>query len=639
MKKKKAAKQSLPKSYVPALFFVSVGFLTLFLPFFYLNSTLDETLMPRMFALSTFLLLFSFAFFNKKIFRQLDLSLLRQKIFYVLVSYFLITLVSAVFAYNKFECIFDIVKTFAFVTLVAMFSILFAGTGNWQEKLPKLVLFAAFASCIIGFVQYYNRVFLSPSEFMPDGRRIVYAVDGIMSHKNLFSLSLMMMLPFVGYGTFVLRKWWRFAAIVTVVMLFVMIVLLQTRAVWSGLIISFAIGGVLLVVFAKKFGISNRWRYLLLASGFALVAGVGLLVLVSGKDSQNPYIKQLKSITDTKSDQNTYRLKTWVASTEMIRDNFVTGVGAGNWNLIVPKYFAGKFTEKEELNWLRPHNDYLWVMSEKGILGIILFLSIFGFVMFYLIRVIKNAIFRDKVLALLLLMGIISYMVDSGFDFPYERVFHQSFLSLLVAASIALHHKIKPAKPLNISRIPVFVAFVAIMSFSVFFSFSTVRQEIYVKKVWVDNQAKDWQNMLRHAKLAESPVKNMDPLANPIASYIGLAYTELNELPKAVAAFEEAYRIYPNKLKGVVNLALLYEKTGKYKEAEACLMWALVLIPNQLEIQKKLCDIYYASGRYKEAILAFKNIPGWEKDSSMVQNIRLLESLVKPTLPEHRKKK
>jgi len=629
MRNKKSIKQSLSKTYVPVLFLLFAGFIVLFLPVFYLKGSMDHTMMPQMLAVSIFQLLFSFVLFHKKIFPQLDLSVLRHKVFYVLAAYFLVTLFSITVAVNPQESIFDIVKTFAFITLIALGSLLFAGTGNWQEKLPKFFLFAAFTACIIGFVQYYERVFLSPDDLLPDGRRIIYAVDGMMSHKNLFSLALMMMLPFVGYGVYIFRKGWRMAAMVAVFLLLMMIFLLQTRAVWAGLMISISICLVLLILFAKKFNLSKHGRNVMITGGFALIAGIAVLVVFAGKNSRNPYLLHLKSITDPTSEQNVNRLKTWSVTTEMIHDNLITGVGAGNWKLIAPKYYSGKFTAKDELNWLRPHNDYLWVMAEKGIFGILLFLSIFGISIYCLIAVICRAGLHDKVLSLFFLAGMVSYLIAAGFDFPSERILHQAFLSLFIAGSIALYQKTEPAKPVKVSRIPVFVTFLLIFSFSVVFTFSAVRQEIYVKKVWADNQAQNWESMLHHALLAQSPLKNMDPLANPIASYVGLAYSELHDIPNSLAAYQEAYRQYPYKLKGITNLALLYEKAGMYKESVDCLMEGLALIPNNLEILRKLCDIYYASGQYKKAIEAYKNIPGWEKDSTLVQNIRLVEGMVK----------
>ncbi len=54
--------------------------------------------------------------------------------------------------------------------------------------------FIAFAIC---FAQYFDKVVMCTSAVFPDGREIIYEVKGIMAYKNQYSISLMMMLPFL----------------------------------------------------------------------------------------------------------------------------------------------------------------------------------------------------------------------------------------------------------------------------------------------------------------------------------------------------------------------------------------------------------------------------------------------------------
>ena len=76
----------------------------------------------------------------------------------------------------------------------------------------------------------------------------------------------------------------------------------------------------------------------------------------------------------------------WENSGEMIKENFVFGVGAGNWQVYFPKYGFDKFSVNEIKNGLttyqRPHNDFLWILCETGIIGILAFVSIFIIISF-----------------------------------------------------------------------------------------------------------------------------------------------------------------------------------------------------------------------------------------------------------------
>lgn len=503
---------------------------------------------------------------------------------------------------------------------------LFIQTDKWEEKLSVLVLYSALISIVIGFIQYYLRVLQSPALFLPDGRPIVYAVDGIMSHKNLFSLSLLMMLPFIAYGIYSAKKELRPVFIAAFILIFILIILLRTRAVWLGMLVSGTIMMTILILLADKFHIPGKWRNTLIAGILVILFASIVLFNSSRQSSQNSFIRYLNSMADTKNVLNTGRLKTWSLTISMIREHYLTGVGAGNWQINAPAYYKGRFSDEEQLNWIRPHNDYLWVMSEKGITGIILFLSIFGLVIYYLLVIIDKSTIKDKVLSLFLLAGIVVYLVASAFDFPYERPYHQAFLALYLISAVTMMHRLKPNVSVNIKRLPVMIPYLLLISFAVYYSFSVVSQEVYLRKAYTAFEQHDGPLMLANAREAESPLKNMDPLANPVASYLGKAYSELHDFPNALIAFQEAYRVFPDKMKSIINLAEAYGKLNMYKEAENVLKKGLKLYPDHPVLQKTHCDLYFAQGDFVRAYVILLSIHGWENDSSLSRNVRFLEN-------------
>src|SRR5690554_8062884 len=113
---------------------------------------------------------------------------------------------------------------------------------------------------------------------------------------------------------------------------------------------------------------------------------------------------------------------------KMIQEFPLTGVGGGNWQLLFPKYGLNSFhliNEKIHLGYQtfqRPHNDFLWVFAEAGILGLIAFVSIFatGFLGVYQSFNQSND-FRGKIIPLLFGLGIVAYLVISIFDFRSEE--------------------------------------------------------------------------------------------------------------------------------------------------------------------------------------------------------------------------
>ena len=79
----------------------------------------------------------------------------------------------------------------------------------------------------------------------------------------------------------------------------------------------------------------------------------------------------------------------------MAKANPLLGVGLGQWRLVFPLYGKiQKFRESGEglveIFFQRPHNDYVWVLTETGIIGLLSYLAILG------IAVCRSAFFSEE---------------------------------------------------------------------------------------------------------------------------------------------------------------------------------------------------------------------------------------------------
>jgi O-antigen ligase len=71
------------------------------------------------------------------------------------------------------------------------------------------------------------------------------------------------------------------------------------------------------------------------------------------------------------------RLLLWRNTVKMIEENPVTGAGIGNWKILLYKYgiYRHRFYQfGPGLHYEHPHNDYLLMMAECGLVGILLFI-------------------------------------------------------------------------------------------------------------------------------------------------------------------------------------------------------------------------------------------------------------------------
>ena len=86
------------------------------------------------------------------------------------------------------------------------------------------------------------------------------------------------------------------------------------------------------------------------------------------------------------------------------------GHGPGNWKLVAPNYGAlqiRRWSEEGETYFLRPHNDFLWVLTESGIVGGLLYMSVFLVALYYGMKTIRAESNGEKrLLATLMVFGI-----------------------------------------------------------------------------------------------------------------------------------------------------------------------------------------------------------------------------------------
>ncbi len=633
------------KSY---LFYLYFGFLTLVFPLVHYSKILDIVMMPRLFSLSLFMTVFGVLFFFWIRKRPEALSVLRNKLFFLFGLWILFSIVSLLLSSNPVEGIFDVLKTIFLTILVLWTVILVQSEPDGVDKMTRFVVMAGLIITVIAFWQYFTEVFKSGEKFFDEyGRQtpIIYKVRGLMAHKNLLSIALGLILPFALYGILKLKEIWKYLAIECSLSILVLIILLQTRAVWVGTMAAVGVAILVLMFLGKKFDIPRRWQIAIIATGIAGILGVASLIFLSQEKSNNQYIKQLQSIVNPQSKQNIHRINIWKTTLDMIPEKPVFGYGPGNWKLHAPKFHNGRFTEEMELNWQRPHNDFLWVMAEKGIVGFIIYIGIFALVFYFLITVIKNSIdYHDKRLALLLIFGLTIYLGSSFFDFPYERVFHQTYLGLTFALSLVLFGKTHETTPLKvnpmISIIPLFITV-----FGIVYAGQCIDQEKHLvlareNSNYLNNVAKSgrqlpaqetqrrWKAVLENAQKAQKTLKNLDPQANPITSYEGLAYVNMGDFKNGIKTLKKAHEQHPGNIGVLNNLGAAYFKLEKYDEALEYLEKSYDIFPSR-DAVINLSAVLYKMERYEEAYDIISAFPEKERTEVMNKNLRAIEKILK----------
>ena len=356
----------------------------LLLPFVHFSFVIDPVLIPRQLYLSAFILVVVLLLFAQK---NLQFLPFKNPIYLAIGSYLLLALLS--FYDNPFTS----ESHYVLSKQLVLFSFLIVTIHSLYNKLitVNLIVKACVGIGIIAIVgAYYHLI-----EKTIDGEKIVRRVGLIKSffaNKNLLASVIFLCFPFFFMGLIQSKKV-KTVAIVGIISALPMLLLLGTRTVFLAVLV-FAL--VVLSYYLKnRFGIRKR---------FIGLASILLLILIaflyqSTKISEIHDIKDkstIKQYIDRISNEKTWvsRTQFWDNSIAMWKENPILGVGLGNWQVEFPKYGLNQFGVFSIVNGTetlqRPHNDFLNILCENGILGLLVYVFLFGWMYYQLFVLIRG---------------------------------------------------------------------------------------------------------------------------------------------------------------------------------------------------------------------------------------------------------
>lgn len=560
MIKSKAVESSL----VDKLFFAFI----FIIPFIYFGKIIDPVLLPRQLFLTIFLaFLFPFVVSksNKKnlssnfIFLKLGLPI-------VYITFLFFCLISIVNSNVLAEGLNAFAKFGLYFVLFVFTSHFLINDELKIETIVKSIVIFTMLCFAFFIFQFINSILIN-------GKSLAEAniLKATFANKNLFSSILFLTLPFLINSKIFSGKFnWVFVFIVISIVL-----ILQTKAVLLAL----------LFFFISYFILQNNNKKVAKKILFFSVIITGLLVVFLVKNLE--YFPLL-----TNSHTFYTRLLLWQNSLSMIGEHFFSGVGLGNWQIFFPKYGLDKFDILDIKNGLttfqRPHNDFLWIFCETGILGFISYLGIYFFLFLYLLRLIRKANNPEKLKIFCSLFScLIGYIVISLFDFPLERIEHQIFFTLIASIIVSEYYKDYYLGKDKVNfRVFIGIFSLVLLVFAFVITSKRLNGEFYTVQILKSRNNGDWEKLIKDSYKAKNYFYTLDPMSIPVDWYKGVAYFSLNDLENASLSFESAFKQTPYNIHVINNLASCYESKGNHKSA--------------INLYKKALHI---SGTFEETIL------------------------------------
>jgi len=547
-----------------------------FIPFYFSRLTVDPVLMPRFlsWAILTTLLVAGVLVQSIKNRQRFHFDILSQAVFHLAVWYVLIAGLSLINAVNLAEGVFEWLKIFLSFAFIYVATLIISANKSSVLILTRSVAIMSSVLAMIGILQYFQIAFTH----IP-GNYLIYAT---MANKNLNASALFLTLPFAFYGIYRFCGIWLGTCCAAAAGIFYVISLSGTRSVWVAILFSGLIMGLLIHWVLRKRNFSEQLKndlrkrsLLILAVVIAAVLAATLTQILNKRNNSNSYEGQQGLSAETRAvlDRPILSLATleerlllWKRSFQMVQKCPLIGVGTGQWKIILPSYGKiDKFEETQgeitEIQFLRPHNDFLWVLAENGWAGFIPYLGFFLTLIIYALRIVLQSQDLNKTLfSLLMLFGIIGYMIIASFSFPKERIFHSIFLILIAASVVSTYNQVFP-KPRKIGCHKIRslkILIVSFLIFSVFVGIVRFNSEVHTRNALAARQSDSWELVINEIDRADSWFYTLDPTSTPLMWYRGMANFLQGRRETALDDFKKAYEHHPNHTHVLNNLGTCY---------------------------------------------------------------------------------
>ncbi|MCX6277283.1 MAG: O-antigen ligase family protein [Bacteroidetes bacterium] len=604
-------------------------FVVMILPLVYFRTAQDASLLPRMMVLSVFLLAYTIYLYALPRGTTFNLSLLKNPAALFGGLYLLISVLSLTSALNRSEGLFDITKTGLTLVIIFYAAYLFSVTPGWFEKLTNLAVLASLVALIIGFYQFFKLVTGNEQERLADGKEIINIVKGLMGNKNEYASYLALLLTLTSFTAFFGKGNWQRGALATTVLALFMLILVATRAAWLAVFMAGASISVIVLILHEKLGISGRHAkiVMIIVSTVVVLGAAG--AIEGGRFTHNKYLEKLGSIARPEAGNNHFRLNMWKITAEMSMNHPVTGVGAGNWQIAIPEYYGTIGLKGKEVNWISPHNDYLWILAEKGIIGLGLYLGMIIAAVWMFFRILRSKAEKEiKRQGVFLFAGLIGYLTVACFDFPYQRIDHQVIFAMFLAGMIALHQRSYPGKPFSVNRNFFFIPVILFLGFGVFYNIQALKVETHIKKADALMNLGKFPEALAEIEDARTSMRSLDAKGSPLDYYAGMVYDKMNNNEAALKSYLAALAVHPNHIALLNNLGRCYYTAGYYGLAEHYYLKALHIVPGYKETRVNLSTLYYKKGEYQKSLDMLSGIRGGKKSPDIKQNINALHRIL-----------
>jgi O-antigen ligase/Tfp pilus assembly protein PilF len=357
----------------------------------------------------------------------------------------------------------------------------------------------------------------------------------------------------------------------------------RTRGAWMAAIVIGVIGGVIWVMSGDFDRLRNRLSFRSILTVVVTLFLIGVLGLRSASETpggqfrideqKSDALTALKTSFSVESSRG--RTTVWYNTLDMVVEHPIVGVGLGGWQFAYPLYDKGdQITTNVAPQ--RPHNDLLWLLSEIGIVGLLLY----AWLLLTVFNLVRRATSQHRPMAIGLALGVVGYVVHGFFSYPLERVCASAIAWFCIGSVGALSSEMEGPKRSWSRYLALPIALVGLLA-SVLTSERIQFDWHYAKAIEAWRRS-DWSSVVQTARSAIS----IGPYDFRAYQLLGAGYQRQGQVDEALAAFTESLAYHPNE--GHRPLGDLLVQMGKPDEAVEHFKRELELYPKSVVVRLEL---------------------------------------------------
>ncbi len=587
--------------HTPFTFYVFIFWVIILIPAIFSLNTIDPGLLPKFLILSAGLLwILVYSTGDRLLNKSNKYDTFPLNLIHVsLLGYLFFTFFSFIQAINSAEALFEAAKTLLFVIFtIAASRLLPSYRPHWHIAVKSIILLTLIYT-LLGIAWYWNILQFFNSTWLTP--------QATFGNRNLFTSFLLLCSGFVLYGVFHFPRVWHIVSIAAYAALTYMFLIAQTRAVWLGVATGIVITAITVFIVRSDKGIlfvkKQKWTIGLLC---IIVIMFSLLHthVRSSNEFRGTLANRISSMSNTENMSNNQRLQLWKKTGAMIRDNWLIGVGAGNWKINLPRYrMTGLLWQDMTTIEVRPYNDFLWVGAETGVIGMLCYIGIFLFAALQCVKKIrrKQPVY-DSMLPVCLLYTVIGFSIVSSLSFPRERIEHLVFFGIVLAFILADPSNTIYTMPVPKKNFYVAHSFLIIaVTGCLVFGFKRLGSELHMRNILIARQQGNWQQVISEADAINPFFYSVDHTSTPVSWYRGVSNYVLKKNHMALEDFKKAHTQHPYHIHVLNNLGSCHEALGNHDKAIKWYRKALYISPHFSETLINLSAVLFNLNEFQKA--------------------------------------